>query len=148
MEFREFTAKTSTEAIMKACLEFGTSSDNLEYEIVREGTSGFFGIGSKLAIVKARKKDIPEFEIFEEPKKAAKTEKKEPVKKEVVKPETIKKENVKPDVVKAEPVKADSAKKETAKKRRCKKGKCEKRCCEERQCEERFFQRECAKRNC
>ena len=45
MEFREFTAKTSTEAITKACLEFGTSSDNLEYEIVREGTSGFFGFG-------------------------------------------------------------------------------------------------------
>ena len=116
MEFREFTAKTSTEAIMKACLEFGTSSDNLEYEIVREGTSGFFGIGSKPAIVKARKKDIPEFDIFEEPKKAAKPEKKETVKKEVVKTETIKKEAVKTEAPKKESVKKDVVKKETPKK--------------------------------
>ena len=48
MEFREITAKTVDEAITKACLELETSSDNLEIEIVREGTSGFFGIGSCL----------------------------------------------------------------------------------------------------
>ena len=29
MEFREITAKTVDEAITKACLELGTSSDNL-----------------------------------------------------------------------------------------------------------------------
>lgn len=99
MEFKEFTAKTSDEAITKACLEFETSSDNLEIEIVREGTSGFFGIGSKPAIVKVRKKDIPEIDIFAEPVKETKAEKKEPVRKEVrkeVKKEVkkeIKKEN-------------------------------------------------------
>ncbi len=122
MEFREFTAKTSTEAITNACLEFGTSSDNLEYEIVREGTSGFFGIGSKLAIVKVRKKDIPEVDIFAEvPKKEVKPEKKETVKKEVVKTETVKKETVKKETVKPEPVKTESAKKESVKKDNVKK---------------------------
>ena len=45
MEFREFTAKTVAEATTKACLEFGTSSDNLEIQIVHEGSSGFLGIG-------------------------------------------------------------------------------------------------------
>ncbi len=119
MEFREFTAKTSTEAITKACLEFGTSSDNLEIEIVREGTSGFFGIGSKLAIVKARKKDIPEFDVMdvlETPKAVVKAEKKETVKKEVVKAESAKAEPAKKETIRPETVKKDTVKKEYVKK--------------------------------
>ena len=41
----------------KACLEFETSSDNLEIQVVQEGTSGFLGfIGSKPAVIKVRKK--------------------------------------------------------------------------------------------
>ena len=70
MEFREITAKTVDEAITKACLEFGISSDNLEIEVVREGTSGFFGIGSKPAIIRVRRKaEEEEFSILEELKK-------------------------------------------------------------------------------
>lgn len=117
MEFKEFTAKTSDEAITKACLEFETSSDNLEYEIVREGKTGIFGIGSKLAIVKARKKDIPEFDPLTELKKFTKTEKKESAKKESVKKEFTKKESFKTEAVKKEsvkPEKKDFAKKESA----------------------------------
>lgn len=81
MEFREITAKTVDEAITKACLELGTSSDNLEIEIVREGTSGFFGIGSKPAIIKVRKKvEEEEFDILKELKKEEKKkERREPV---------------------------------------------------------------------
>ena len=37
MEFKEITAKTVDEAITKACLEFETSSDNLEIQVVQEG---------------------------------------------------------------------------------------------------------------
>lgn len=70
MEFREITAKTVDEAITKACLELETSSDNLEIQVVREGTSGFFGIGSKSAIIKVRRKaEEKEFNILEELKK-------------------------------------------------------------------------------
>ena len=77
MEFREITAKTVDEAITKACLELGTSSDNLEIEIVREGTSGFFGIGSKPAIIKVRKKvEEEEFDILKELKKGKEKRKK------------------------------------------------------------------------
>ena len=36
MEFKEITAKTVDEAITKACLEFETSSDNLEIQVVQE----------------------------------------------------------------------------------------------------------------
>ena len=81
MEFREITAKTVDEAITKACLEFGISSDNLEIEVVREGTSGFFGIGSKPAIIRVRRKaEEEEFNILEELKKEE--QKKEAVRKE------------------------------------------------------------------
>ena len=92
MEFREITAKTVDEAITKACLEFGISSDNLEIEVVREGTSGFFGIGSKPAIIRVRRKaEEEEFNILEELKKE---EQKKEVKKDAPKPP--KKENNKP----------------------------------------------------
>ena len=81
MEFREITAKSVDEAITKACLEFGISSDNLEIEVVREGTSGFFGIGSKPAIIRVRRKaEEEEFNILEELKKEE--QKKEAVRKE------------------------------------------------------------------
>ena len=76
MEFKEITAKTVDEAITKACLEFETSSDNLEIQVVQEGTSGFLGfIGSKPAVIKVRKKvKEEEFDILKE---LAKEEKKE-----------------------------------------------------------------------
>lgn len=102
MEFREFTAKTVAEATTKACLEFGTSSDNLEIQIVHEGTSGFLGIGRKPAIIKVRKKfEEEEFDILKELRKEEKAAKSEPVKKEIKKEvkKDVKKE-IKKDVKK------------------------------------------------
>ncbi len=55
-EYMQFSAKTKNEAITKACMELGTSSDQLDITVVSEGTSGFFGIGSKPAIIKVRRK--------------------------------------------------------------------------------------------
>ena len=79
-------------AIKKACIELGVSSDNLEYKVISQGSNGFLGIGSKPAIIKARKMlvmDEPSLEDFvvepllkEEPKKEAKKEVKKEVKKE------------------------------------------------------------------
>ena len=54
-DFIQFSAKTKNEAITKACIELGTSSDQLEIQVISEGSSGFFGIGSKPAIIKVRK---------------------------------------------------------------------------------------------
>lgn len=51
----QFSAKTKSEAITKACIELGVSSDQLDIQVISEGSSGFFGIGSKPAIIKARK---------------------------------------------------------------------------------------------
>ncbi|MBP3621871.1 MAG: protein jag [Lachnospiraceae bacterium] len=57
MEFKEFKAKTVEEAITAASMEFGVASTDLDYEVIEKGSSGFLGIGSKPAIIKAKKKD-------------------------------------------------------------------------------------------
>lgn len=56
MEFTEFSAKTVDDAITEACENFVVTSDKLEYEVVEEGSSGFLGIGSKPAVIRARVK--------------------------------------------------------------------------------------------
>ena len=60
MEFTEFSAKTVDDAITEACQKFVITSDKLEYEVIEEGSSGFLGIGSKPAIIKARIKSSVE----------------------------------------------------------------------------------------
>lgn len=55
-EFIEISAKTVNEAIMGACQKLGVPSDKLEYEVLEEGSTGFLGIGSKPAVIKARVK--------------------------------------------------------------------------------------------
>lgn len=56
MDFIEFSAKTVSDAITEACQKFVVTSDKLEYEVVEEGSSGFLGIGSKPAIIRAKVK--------------------------------------------------------------------------------------------
>ena len=60
MEFIEVSAKTVNDAITEACQKLTVTSDKLEYEVVEEGSSGFLGIGSKPAIIKARIKSSVE----------------------------------------------------------------------------------------
>ena len=52
-EYVQFSAKTKNEAITKACIELGVSSDQLDIQVITEGSTGFFGFGSKPAIIKA-----------------------------------------------------------------------------------------------
>ena len=56
MDFIEFSAKTVNDSITEACQKFVVTSDKLEYEIIEEGSSGFLGIGSKPAVIKAKVK--------------------------------------------------------------------------------------------
>ena len=60
MEYMEFSAKTVDEAITEAAIKLGTTSDNLDYEVIEDGSNGFLGIGKKPAIIKAKKKDTIE----------------------------------------------------------------------------------------
>ncbi len=57
MEYIEFSAKTVSEAITEACRKLGATSDRLDYEVIDEGSSGFLGIGSKPAVIKAAVKN-------------------------------------------------------------------------------------------
>lgn len=44
------------DAITQATVQLGITSDQLEYEVLDKGSTGFLGIGSKNAVIKARKK--------------------------------------------------------------------------------------------
>ncbi len=53
MEYIEVSAKTVSEAITEACQKFSVTSDRLDYQVIDEGSSGFLGIGSRPAVIKA-----------------------------------------------------------------------------------------------
>ncbi len=57
MDMITVTAKTVDEAVTKALIELETTSDRLEYEVVEKGSAGFLGIGSKPAIIRAKRKE-------------------------------------------------------------------------------------------
>ena len=84
------SAKTLDDAITEASIQLGVSSDQMEYDVIEKGSTGFFGIGSKQAVIKARLKKekaeqeetISVSEIFES-KPEVKEEQKSEVKNEV-----------------------------------------------------------------
>lgn len=123
MDSIRVAAKTVEDAITEASIELGTSSDNIEYTVIEKGTTGFFGIGGKKAVIEAKRKFTDEDllkEVFGDDKKEKKDTKKE-AKKEKKESEEIKKE------IKKE-------KKETRKeeKKENKEGKKENRDCKEK----------------
>ena len=92
-DYIQFSAKTKSEAITKACIELGVSSDQLEIQVVSEGSNGFFGIGSKPAIIKVRKVEpVSEEEEMKEIVETVKLDsfKEEAPVKEEKKPEPVK----------------------------------------------------------
>lgn len=60
MEYIEVSAKTVNDAITDALVRLSVTSDQLEYEVISEGSTGFLGFGSKPAVIKARRKYSPE----------------------------------------------------------------------------------------
>lgn len=57
MEYMEFKGKTKNDAITEACRHFSVPSDKLDYEVIDEGKTGFLGMGSRPAFIKARVKE-------------------------------------------------------------------------------------------
>ena len=53
MESLEIEGKTIDEAIEKACSEFGVPREKLNIEIIADGATGFLGLGSKKAKIRA-----------------------------------------------------------------------------------------------
>ena len=56
MEFIEVSAKTVDDALTEALIKLSATSDQVEYEVIEKGSTGFLGIGSKPAVIKIRKK--------------------------------------------------------------------------------------------
>ena len=115
-DYIQFSAKTKSEAITKACIELGVSSDQLEIQVISEGSNGFFGIGSKPAVIKVHKiepvseeeemKEIVETVKLDSFKEEApvqeekKTEAIKPVKKEIKEPKAVSEKPRQPKPVK------------------------------------------------
>ena len=115
-DYIQFSAKTKSEAITKACIELGVSSDQLGIQVISEGSNGFFGIGSKPAVIKVRKiesvseeeemKEIVETVKLDSFKEEApvqeekKTEAIKPVKKEIKEPKAVSEKPRQPKPVK------------------------------------------------
>ena len=57
MEFIEVSAKTIEDAITEACQKLSVTSEKLDYSVIQEPSSGFLGINSKPAIIKASIKE-------------------------------------------------------------------------------------------
>ncbi len=58
MEYKEFSAKTIEDAVIKASIELETASDHLEYEVIEKGSTGILGLfGSRPAVIRARVKE-------------------------------------------------------------------------------------------
>lgn len=60
MEFENFTAKNVDEALSAAAEKFHVTVEDLEYEVIDKGSAGLLGIGSRQAVIKARKIFSPE----------------------------------------------------------------------------------------
>lgn len=61
------SAKTLDDAITEALIQLGITSDMLEYDVIEKGSSGFLGIGSKQAVIRAwRKKTEVKEETLED----------------------------------------------------------------------------------
>jgi len=64
-----FSAKTLDEAITKACIELGVTSDMLDYKVLEQGSAGILGIGARPWIITACNKAELEAEEAELAKK-------------------------------------------------------------------------------
>ena len=65
MDFIEISAKTVDDAVTEGLIKLGTTSDKIEYEVIEKGSAGFFGLGSKPAKIRIRKKSTVEDHVRE-----------------------------------------------------------------------------------
>ncbi len=56
MDWVEFTAKTVDDALTEALIKLGTTSDNVEWEVIEKESNGILGLFSKPARIKVRTK--------------------------------------------------------------------------------------------
>lgn len=56
MEYIEISKKTVEDCITEACAQLMVTSDNLDYEVISTGSTGFLGLNVKPAVIRARVK--------------------------------------------------------------------------------------------
>ena len=61
----EVSAKTIEDAVMEAAVKLVVPSEKVAYEVINPGTTGFFGIGGKKAVIRARVKTEEEMAVAE-----------------------------------------------------------------------------------
>ena len=110
-----FNAKTLEEAITKACIELGVTSDKITYEVLDQGSKGFLGIGARNCVINVTVND--EKAAVDDKKKEVKTE--APKKEEKIKADTFEKKESRSDISKknvdaenTKPVNAENVKPE------------------------------------
>ena len=67
MEFQLFTGKNVDDALTKALVQLGVTSDKVEYEVVEKGSNGILGIGSKPAKINVKIKEEKPIVVEEAP---------------------------------------------------------------------------------
>ncbi len=87
MEYMEFKGKTKNDAITEACRRFSVPSEKLDYEVIDEGKTGFLGMGSRPALIKARVRE--EKQEVVEPAEVSEAPETEKIPVEAVKAEVI-----------------------------------------------------------
>ncbi len=84
MDYIDVSGKTKEEAIIKASMELKTPSDELDIDVLSEGSKGFLGFGSKPFVIRAKKRQSEKTEKTEEVEKTEEAE--ETVKEEAIQP--------------------------------------------------------------
>ena len=56
MEYIEVSARTVDDAITEALVKLRATSDQIEYEVIQKGITGFLRIARQDALIKVRKK--------------------------------------------------------------------------------------------
>lgn len=118
MDYIEVSGKTKEEAIIKASMELETPSDELDIDVISEGSKGFLGFGSKPFVIRARKRRTEITQAIEQTEKFEQIEQievaEEAAAKEVVQPQAAAAdvEQPKPELseTKAEELKASEQK--------------------------------------
>lgn len=107
MNYIETSGKTVEDAVIAAALKLGVPSDQVEYEILQEGTKGVLGIfGAKEFRIRAAAKNASlEDEIFGDLNKPAKAAEPKPTVKPAPAKEAPRKEAPRKEATKKEPVK-------------------------------------------
>lgn len=60
MEVKVYSGKSVEEALTGALIDMGITSDQIEYDVIEKGSSGFLGVGSKDAVIRVWRKEPQE----------------------------------------------------------------------------------------